>query len=184
MRTLKIALAALALVTLAPLAARAQSANGLKIAYVDSEAIIRKAPGYDEASDAFNKTASSWRDTLEQKRTRLQQLYDDYKKQEVILSPEKKTEKQQEILQLEQETQDYYQKKFGPDGEAAAKQAELMKPIIDRVNAVIDQVRQEGGYSLIFDLNAGALVAGDPALNITDEVIQRLGAQATTGTSR
>jgi outer membrane protein len=92
-----------------------------------------------------------------------------------------KTEKQEEMLRLEQQAQQYFQTKFGPDGEAAKRQAELMQPIIERVNVAIDQVRAEGGYALIFDLNDGALVAGDPALNITDQVVQRLrGTQASS----
>jgi Skp family chaperone for outer membrane proteins len=78
------------------------------------------------------------------------------------------------MLKLEREMQEYFQNKFGPEGEAGTRQAELMQPIIERVNRVIDQMRREGQYSLIFDLNDGALVAGDPALNITEEVIQKL----------
>lgn len=173
-----VALGALAL----PRAATAQTPADLKVAYVDSEAIIRQAPGYEQASQAFNQTATGWRDTLEQKRSELERLYDEYKKQEVILSPEAKTERQQEIQSLQSEAQQYFEAKFGPEGQAASKQAELMQPIIERVNRVIEEVRQDQGYALIFDLNDGALVAGDPALNITDEVIQRLNAQA--GTSR
>lgn len=181
-RLIRIGIPVLALLAAAP-AARAQQ-TALKIGYVDSEAIIRQAPGYTEASDAFNRTATGWRDTLEQKRTRLQELFDDYKRQEPVLSPENRTEKQQEILALEQEAQQYFQAKFGPEGEAANRQAELMQPIVERVNRAIDDVRQTEGYHLIFDLNDGALVAGDPALNITDVVIQRMSAQAGGSPSR
>lgn len=161
------------------------AAQDLKIAYVDSEQIIRQAPGYQEASDAFNNTTTVWRDSLETKRTQLQTLFEEYKNQEVILSPEKKTEKQQEMLGLEQEIQSYFQQKFGPEGEANSRQAELMQPIIEQVNRVIDDVRRDQGYALIFDLNNGALVAGDPALNITDQVIQRMRtSQAASAPSR
>lgn len=160
-----------------PAAVRAQGQSGLKIGYIDSEEVIKAAPGYTEANDAFNRTATAWRDTLESKRSNLQTMFDEYKQQEVVLSPEKKTEKQQEMLTLEQEIQQYFQAKFGQEGEAAARQAELMRPIIERVNEVIEQTRREGSYALIFDLNDGALVAGDPALNITQEVIQRLRSQ-------
>jgi outer membrane protein len=177
MRNRKLFLLALIGGLLAPAAAGAQGQTDLKIGYIDSEEIIKAAPGYTEANDAFNRTATAWRDTLDTKRTQLQTLFDDYKAQEVILSPEKKTEKQQEMLGLEQEIQQYFQAKFGQEGEAAIKQAELMKPIIDRVNDVIEQTRREGSYALIFDLNDGALVAGDPALNITQQVIDRMKSQ-------
>jgi len=148
--------------------------EGPKIAYVDSERLIREAPGYTEANEAFNQTASVWRDSLEMKRERLEDLYEEYQKQQVILSPEKKTEKQEELLRLEQEAQTYFQQKFGPEGEATKRQAELMEPIITRVNRAIEEVRRDEAYAMIFDLNDGALVAGDPALNITDRVVERM----------
>lgn len=181
MHRTKLAIAAATAILALPALTSAQSAD-LRVAYVDSEAIIRQAPGYQEASQAFNQTAAGWRDTLQQKRQELERLFDEYKKQEVILSPDKKTEKQQEIQQLQLEAQEYFETKFGPEGQAATRQAELMQPIIERVNRVIEDVRRDQGYALIFDLTDGALVAGDPALNITDEVVQRLNAQA--GTSR
>jgi outer membrane protein len=177
MLTSKTFLSALIACLAVPAVAGAQGQTDLKIGYIDSEEVIQAAPGYAEANDAFNRTATAWRDSLDTKRTQLQTLFDDYKAQEVILSPEKKTEKQQEMLALEQDIQQYFQAKFGQEGEAAAKQAELMRPIIERVNEVIEQTRREGSDALIFDLTDGALVAGDPALNITQQVIDRLRAQ-------
>lgn len=168
----RIALVAAILAIGVPATVRAQ--ESLKLGYVDSEAVIRQAPGYQEANDEFNRTANEWRDTLAQRQQELQELFEEYKRQEVILSPEKKSERQEEMLQMERDMQEYFQTKFGPEGEAATRQAELMQPIIERVNEVIDQTRRDGGYSLIFDLNDGALIAGDPALNITEEVIQKL----------
>ncbi|MDX1660546.1 MAG: OmpH family outer membrane protein [Gemmatimonadota bacterium] len=173
MHRTKFLIAAIAAVFALPALASGQSAD-LKVAYVDSEAIIRQAPGYQEASQAFNETAAGWRDTLQQKRQELERLFEEYKKQEVILSPEKKTEKQQEIQQLQLEAQQYFESKFGPEGQAAERQAQLMQPIIERVNEVIEEVRRDEGYALIFDLTDGALVAGDPSLNITEAVVQRL----------
>lgn len=167
----------LILMAVLPLAATAQESS-LKIAYIDSEEIIKQAPGYDEANAEFTRITNQWQDSLEQKRTQLQTLYDEYKAQEVILSPDKKTERQEEMLRMEGEIQQYFQAKFGPEGEARTRQAALMQPIIERVNEVIDQAREELGYALIFDLNDGALVAGDPALNITDEVVRRLNSTA------
>lgn len=175
MRRISIGFVAVALLAAAP-AAWGQSA--LKIAYVDSEAIVRQAPGYAEASEQFNQAVAGWQDTLEQTRQRLQELYEDYKRQEAVLSDEKKAERQQEILRLEREAQEYFQVKLGPEGEATARQAELMRPILERVNRAIDEIRAQEGYSLIFDLNAPGLVAGDPTLNITDRVIQRMNQQA------
>ena len=178
MRVFVVIAAALAMAAFAPVIAQAQTQ--LKIAYVDSEQLVQQSPGYEEAKSSFDAVTRAWHDSLEQKRTQLQSLFEDYTKQEAVFSPEMKAEKQEEMLQLEQEAQRYFQTKFGPEGEAAVKQAELMQPIIQLVNTAIDEVRRDGSYSLIFDLNDGALVAGDPALNITDLVVQRLRGQASS----
>jgi outer membrane protein len=75
--------------------------------------------------------------------------------------------------------QEYFQQKFGPQGEAGAKERELLAPIYDRINRAIEEVRAAEGYALIFDIQAGALAAGDPSLNVTDKVIARLQTQST-----
>ena len=52
---------------------------------------------------------------------------------------------------------------------------------MDKINQTIEQVRAEGSWSLILDVAAGGVVAADPALDLTQEVIRRLQAGATTG---
>jgi Skp family chaperone for outer membrane proteins len=45
---------------------------------------------------------------------------------------------------------------------------------MDGITAIIEQVREEGAYSLILDAAAGSIVSADPALDLTREVIDRL----------
>jgi outer membrane protein len=170
--------AAAALVPLLAAAAPA-AAQEFKLAYVDSDSIIKATPGVSEARASYEKTAEEWKTALETRRRELSGLYDEYQKQSAILSPEKRTEKQQAILQKEREMQEYFQQKFGPQGEAGAKERELLAPIYDRINRAIEEVRAAEGYALIFDIQAGALAAGDPSLNVTDKVIARLQTQST-----
>ncbi|MBA2565890.1 MAG: OmpH family outer membrane protein [Gemmatimonadetes bacterium] len=153
--------------------------QALKIGYVDSNKIIEAAPGVTEAKASYEKLATEWKTTLETRKTELTGLYEEYQKQSAILSPEKKTEKQQAILQKEREMQEFFQAKFGPQGEAGVKEKELLRPIYDRINKAIEEVRAAESYSLIFDLQAGALAAGDPALDLTEKVVAHLRTQAT-----
>jgi outer membrane protein len=153
--------------------------QGLKLGYVDSNKIIEATPGVAEAKATYEKQAQEWKNALETRRKELTGLYEEYQKQAAILSPEKKTEKQQAILQKEREMQEYFQTKFGPQGEANAREKELLRPIYDRINKAIEEVRAEEKYSLIFDLQAGALAAGDPSLDLTEKVIARLKTQST-----
>ena len=170
--------AAAALVPLLAAAAPA-AAPHVKLANEDSDSIIKATPGVAEARASYEKTAEEWKTALETRRRELSGLYDEYQKQSAILSPEKRTEKQQAILQKEREMQEYFQQKFGPQGEAGAKERELLAPIYDRINRAIEEVRAAEGYALNFDIQAGALAAGDPSLHVTDKVIARLQTQST-----
>jgi outer membrane protein len=172
-----------ALATLALVSAPAAAQQSLKIGYVDSNRIIEATPGVAEAKDTYQKQADQWKTELDAKKKELSTLYEEYNKQAAILSPEKKTEKQQVITQKEREMQEYFQTKFGPQGEAGVKEKELLKPIYDRINKAIEEVRASEKYALIFDIQAGALAAGDPSLDLTDKVIARLKTQGSTASA-
>jgi outer membrane protein len=53
---------------------------------------------------------------------------------------------------------------------------ELVKPIMDQIRKVLDDIRQEEGYAFILDAGseAGVIVAADRNLDITEKVIARL----------
>jgi Skp family chaperone for outer membrane proteins len=55
---------------------------------------------------------------------------------------------------------------------------------MDKVNAVIEKMREEGSYALILDVAAGSIISADPSLDLTQEVIRRLKAEAPAGASR
>ena len=59
---------------------------------------------------------------------------------------------------------------------AQAREPELLAPLQQKVNAVIEAIRAEGNYALIFDVSAqgGNIVAADRSLDLTDRVIEKL----------
>ena len=60
------------------------------------------------------------------------------------------------------------------DQQAQVRQAELIQPVMDRITTVIEALREEGAYSLIFDVAAQGIISADPSLDLTQEVIRRL----------
>ena len=61
------------------------------------------------------------------------------------------------------------------------RQQELLQPVNDRITAVIEEIRVEGNYAIILDAASAAIVAADPALDLTQEVLTRLQAADTPG---
>ena len=55
---------------------------------------------------------------------------------------------------------------------------------MDKITAVIEALREEGQYSLILDLGAGASISADTTLDLSQQVIDRLSQGADTGASR
>ena len=56
------------------------------------------------------------------------------------------------------------------------RQRELLEPIQSRVTAVIEGIRAEGNFAIIFDITApgSGIVTADKSLDLTDRVIARL----------
>jgi hypothetical protein len=55
----------------------------------------------------------------------------------------------------------------------------LIEPILTQMMEVIEQLRVEGSYSVIMDAAGQSIIAADPALDLTQEVLRRL--QQTAG---
>jgi outer membrane protein len=165
------ALGALAFTVIAAGTAVAQ--GGAKIAYVNSQEIIAAAPGRAEAEAQIQKDMNSYRQQVQKMGDSLNALIASYTKSESTLSESARAAKQKEIQDKERE---YQQRVQGLEQKAQQRQAELIRPIMEKINNIIEQVRSENGYAMVFDAGnqAGVVVAADSTLDITDKVISRL----------
>ena len=166
---------ALSLMALAP-AAHAQ--QNLKFAYINSQVLLSNAPGRAEAQAQLEKELAAYRLQVQRMGDSLNALIADYRKQEAVLSPVAREARQKTITTREEE----YQKRAQQMQEQAQQRNEaLMQPIFERIQRVLEQVRAEDGYTMIFDVAAsnGLVVAADRNLDITDQVAARLKAAGT-----
>lgn len=169
-------LLALVLATAVPAAGQA----GMKIGFINSAQILDQAPGAREASQQFERDLAQMRAQIQPATDSLDQLISAYEAQALTLSPEAKQRREQQILAKREELQEMA---AALDQQASARRAELVQPIMDRVSGMIEELRVEGGYSIIFDVADGSIVAADPSLDLTAEVLRRLQAGAAPGGS-
>lgn len=159
---------ALALLLVGAGNAEAQEA---RFGYINSQRIMAEAPGTSEAQTAFEQDMAQYRTELEQLENQLESLQDDFDRQQATLSATARQERQQQI----QETFiQYQQRRVELEEQAQRRQAELVGPIMERVSQVIEAIRAEGNYAMIFDASAGVLITADPSLDLTDQVLARL----------
>jgi outer membrane protein len=147
----------------------------IKLAYINSNEIISQAPGAAEAQATFEREMAGWNAQVEAMGDSLQQMVTQYEQQQVMLSPEARTQRQQEINQKRMEFQ---QRTTNLENMAQSRQQELVAPIYEAVSNVLVTMREEEQYTMIFDAAAGALIAADTTLDITSQVLARLQAQS------
>ncbi len=150
----------------------AQTAQGgLKIGYINSSAIVAESSAALAAQEQFQREMVPLESELQALETEIGELMNRYQAQQVTLSPDVRRSRQEEIGIKQQQ----YQVRMGEiETEASRRQQELVAPIMERINSIIQTIREEGSYNFIFDVSAGGLIAADEALDLTDTVIQRL----------
>ncbi len=151
------------------------SAAQIKIGYVDSQKILES---YKEAQDAQKQLAEinkGWEEEARNMQRELQTKQDELESQALLLSEEKRKEKETDLQNLYLRFQQFQQEKWGQQGEAFKKQNELMKPIIEKVQVVIKKFGAEEKYDFIFDTVAGNIVyAGPNQPDLTQKVVEEL----------
>jgi outer membrane protein len=156
----------------------AQAQTPLKVGYINSQAILEQAPGAREAMQQFDQEMASLRSRLQPAADSLDQLIQAYEAQALTMSADAKQRREQTILQRRESLE---QRAAQLETEAGQRREELVQPVMDRINSVIESMRVEGSYHLIFDVAAGSIIAADESLDLTAEVIRRLQASAGPG---
>jgi len=150
------------------------AAEELKIGYVDSQRIFAEFQEYQDAQAKFDKDVEVWNVQAEQMKLEVDQLLEELEGQSLILSAEKKKEKET-FLQAKQDTlRQYLDATFGPEGKAEKRMAELSKPVREKVLEVIERVAIENNYSVIFDAGTVNIAYAKKSLDITDEILAEL----------
>ena len=74
---------------------------------------------------------------------------------------------------------EYQGRARGLDSTMQARQAQLVKPIMERVQSVIEAIRGEDNYAVILDVGSqvSVVVAADKRLDLTERVLARLKSQ-------
>lgn len=145
----------------------------VKIGYIKSQTILANAPGRAAAETQFEREMSTYRAQVQRMGDSLNTLIADYNKDEVSLSPQAKETRQKDIRAKEEE---YQRRTQELQNQVRQREAELVRPIMEQINKVLDDLRAEEGYSMIFDAEnqAGVVVAADKNLDLTEKVLARL----------
>ncbi len=147
-----------------------------KYAFVDTEYILNNIPSYKAAKDKLDEISEEWQKEIETKYSEIEQMYNDYQGEKVLLTDEMRKKREDQIMNKEKEVKELQKNYFGQTGALYKKRQELIQPIQDEIYKAVKDIATEGGYAVIFDTSSGpTLLYTNPRYDVSDEVLEKLG---------
>ena len=165
--------AAVALVLVAVVGATQLQQASIKVAYVNTQAIMDVAPGRAGADSAYQRESDALSAQFKKMSDSLAAAIAAFQKKEPTLTQAQKDAETKKLGTFQTEVQGT-QLKF--QQQLAQKQNELFAPVLEKVKKVLEDIRTEDGYAVIFSNDPGqsVIVAADKNLDITERVVARL----------
>ena len=156
----------------------AAGASNMKIAFVEIDSLLSKYHFCNDVNEEMLKKEENIRTTLNEKGKKLEKQAAEFQRKyenNGFVSPERAQQEYQRIQKQQQELQELQQKLTN---ELAAENQKNTLELRDSINAILKVYNQEKGYDLIIS-NSGFdnLLYGNPAYNITNEVVEGLNAR-------
>ena len=149
-------------------------ASAQKIATIDINQLLEGMADYKKANEDLEKQAATWRQEISQKQDEVKSLYNKYQAEMVLLSPEVRKEREEEIMNREKIMRDMQREKFGTEGALFKRRQELVKPIQDKVYGAIESYANEKGHDLILDKATAGIIFNNNKFDKTAEIAERL----------
>jgi outer membrane protein len=165
--------ASLALIVGAATAGSASAQATPKFGFINSAAILAEAPGRAEAENQFKTEVAAYLAQLQRMSDSLQTMAATFDKEAAKLDSATRVTRAKTIQDKEA---DYQNRAKALDTQMQNRQAELIRPLMENVQKVIEQIRSEDNYAMIFDVasQTSVIVAADKNLDLTQKVLARV----------
>jgi len=153
-------------------------AKDQSIAYIDMQYILKNLPQYEQANEQLTMLSKRWQKEIDAVQQDARVMATNYQTEQIFLSEAMRTQREQEIVQKEQEVLELKRRYFGPEGELYKKREALIKPIQDEIYNAIQDLANEKRIDIVKDRSADpSLIYMSSKLDISDQVLQKLGAK-------
>jgi len=144
----------------------------VKVGYVIVDSVMTSLPEYQTQMKIFESYSSQLDEELTSKRTTLQTKFQEYQEKAPTWLPDIVQEREKEIQQLQTNLQEFAQQ---VQGKLAAKEQELLGPVLVKIQQGIDDIAKEKGFTFI--MNEQIFLYADSTYDITNDVIKKLGGE-------
>lgn len=147
-----------------------------KYALMDMEYILGKIPAYENGNKQIETLSKQWQAEIDKAAKEVEAMYKKYQADLVFLAGEAKTKRENEIVSKENEINTLRNKYFGQQGELMKRREAIMKPIQDEIYNAVKDIAAANSYQMVIDrASASSIIFASPSIDISDEVLARLG---------
>ena len=144
--------------------------------YVDTKYILENMPQYAEAQKELNQVSDQWQKEIVARYEVIENMRKAYQAERVLLTPDMKRQREDEIAQAEKEAKELQKKRFSLNGDLFRKRAELIKPVQDEIYKALVELAESGNYMVIFDKsNESSIIFASPKYDKSDRILKKLG---------
>jgi len=143
----------------------------LKIGYIDTPKILATWEPALAAQKKLEEEANAAQMELQKMEADIRDSQAKMEQQGLMLTEQKKQEKQAEIQNMVVQYQAYMQEK---QAEIGKRREELFQPITDDINEAIKKIGDDEGYDYILDTAQGVLLYVQDAHDLTDKIMTAL----------
>ena len=153
-------------------------AKDQSVAYIDMQYILKNLPQYEQANEQLTMLSKRWQKEVGAAQQEARVMATNYQTEQIFLSETMRAQREQEIVQKEQEVLELKRKYFGQEGELYKKREALIRPIQDEIYTAIQDLANEKHIDVVKDRSADpALIYMSSKLDVSDQVLQKLGAK-------
>lgn len=146
----------------------ASAASAVKIGVVDFQKILTTSTHGKRATDELNKKGKGMEADMKAKETELLDLQKKFEKDSLVMSKDKKEEKQKE---LRTKFNDFKNTRAEYMRDFKELQATHFNKIRSDVLAVTAEIGKKEGFTIVIEKNEGGIMYFDGALDITNKII-------------
>ena len=177
----RVGLLALSVLALLGVAAVPVRAADIRVGYIDSARIWVEFKNAQEAQQRFERQVQGWRDEAAEREKVVTQLKAEVRDQGPVLSALKRQEKESALTRAISDYESFVQDVWGTNGRAAQENSRATDEIIQLVRRSVEKLASQRGLELVLDATSGFIIYADKSLDMTNEVLAELNANAAGG---
>lgn len=149
--------------------------NAQKFALVDVEYIMSKIPAYTTMTRQLEEQSKKWQAEVTKLEQEAEALYKKFQAEVASLTMEQRHRSEEAVISKERLAYELKRKYFGPDGELVKRRESMMKPLQEELWRSLKSLATGSGLQLVLDKSTGKIVYADPNLDVSMQILQKMG---------